>query len=133
MEAEEKIIVFKSYDTSMEASLAKTKLDAYGIPCFLTDENLANLYPIQNPRFSGVRLHLFLNDFEQARQVLNEITLMPREEMRECPKCRSTQIESGYTKKLSSRLVSIFFTIFFVLFPLRKVYHCLDCEHEFKG
>ena len=117
----------------MEASLAKAKLDAYGIPCFLTDENLANLYPIQNPRFSGVRLHLFLKDFEQARQVLNEIVLIPKEEQRECPRCRSTQIEFGYTRKLSSRLTTILFSIFFALFPLRKVYHCLDCKHEFKG
>jgi hypothetical protein len=31
---EEKIVVYASYDTVVAANLAKTKLDAYGIPCF---------------------------------------------------------------------------------------------------
>ena len=51
---EEKIIVFRAYDTVVEANLAKTKLDAYGIPCFLTGENFVGLYPIRNEVF----LHL---------------------------------------------------------------------------
>ncbi|MBY0435569.1 MAG: hypothetical protein K2U26_15815 [Cyclobacteriaceae bacterium] len=34
-----KIVVYQAYDTVMMANLAKTKLDAYGIPCFLTEEN----------------------------------------------------------------------------------------------
>lgn len=131
MEEDDKIIVLKSFDTSIKASLAKSKLDAHGIPCFLTEENLANLYPVQNPRFSGVRLHLFLRDFEQARQVLAEIILLTDEELTRCPRCQSTRVELDYTKKLRSRFMSILFTIFFALFPLKKVYRCIDCEHEF--
>lgn len=61
-ESQEKIIEFKRYDTLVEANLAKTKLDAYGIPCFLTDEHFGNLYPISNGIFPGVRLHLFEKD-----------------------------------------------------------------------
>jgi hypothetical protein len=33
-ELQEKIIVFNAYDTVVEANLAKTKLDAYGVPRF---------------------------------------------------------------------------------------------------
>lgn len=131
MEEDDKIIVLKSFDTSIKASLAKSKLDAHGIPCFLTEENLANLYPVQNPRLSGVRLHLFLRDLEQARQVLAETILLTDEELARCPRCRSTKVESDYTKKLSSRLMSIVFTLFVAIFPLKKVYRCIDCEHEF--
>lgn len=131
MEEDDKIIVFKSFDTSMEASLAKTKLDAYGIPCFLTEENIANLYPIQNPKFSGVRLHLFLKDVEQAQQVLSEIILQTEEELTRCPRCRSTRVDMDYTKKLSSRILSVLLALFLTLFPLKKVYRCLDCEYEF--
>ncbi len=69
---EEKIIVFRAYDSAMEANLAKTKLDAYGIPCFLTDENLTNLYPIRNAIFPGVRLYIFEMDFMQANEVMRE-------------------------------------------------------------
>ncbi len=56
MNQEDKIIVFDSYDTVMAANLVKTKLDAYGIPCFLSDENFVGLYPIRNELFPGVRL-----------------------------------------------------------------------------
>ena len=69
---EEKIILYRSFDTAIEANLAKTKLDAYGIPCFLTEENFTNLYPIRNDIFPGVRLHLFEKDKERADEVLRE-------------------------------------------------------------
>ncbi|MBS1681204.1 MAG: DUF2007 domain-containing protein [Bacteroidetes bacterium] len=71
-EPEEKIIVFRAYDTVIQANLAKTKLDAYGIPCFLTDENLTSLYPIRNDIFPGVRLHIFEKDKQQTEDLLSE-------------------------------------------------------------
>ena len=72
MQEEEAIILYRSFDTVIEANLAKTKLDAYGIPCFLTEENFTNLYPIRNDIFPGVRLHLFEKDKERADEVLRE-------------------------------------------------------------
>ena len=55
-----------------EANLAKTKLDAYGIPCFLTEENFTNLYPIRNAIFPGVRLHIFEIDQERVKEILTD-------------------------------------------------------------
>ena len=69
---EDKIIVFRQFENSIEASIVKTKLDAYGIPCFLSDENIAGLYPLHSFRQLGVRLHLFACDAERARQILEE-------------------------------------------------------------
>ncbi len=72
MNEEEKIIVFAAYDTVIQANLAKTKLDAYGIPCFLTEEHFTNLYPLRNDIFPGVRLHVFENDRDRAAEILRE-------------------------------------------------------------
>lgn len=72
MEQHEKIIIYSSFDNAIAANIAKTKLDAYGIPCFLTEENFTNLYPLRNDIFPGVRLHIFEMDAEQAREVLKE-------------------------------------------------------------
>ncbi|NOT74470.1 MAG: hypothetical protein HOP08_06035 [Cyclobacteriaceae bacterium] len=69
---EDKIVIYQAYDTVMEANIAKTKLDAYGIPCFLTEENLNNLYPFRNDLFPGVRLFIFENDRDRVREVLTE-------------------------------------------------------------
>jgi hypothetical protein len=70
--ADEKIIIYTAYDNVVMANLAKTKLDAYGIPCFLTEENFTNLYPLQNQIFPGVRLHVFEKDRERVAEVLKE-------------------------------------------------------------
>jgi Putative prokaryotic signal transducing protein len=68
----EKIVVYQAYDTVMQANLAKTKLDAFGVPCFLTEENFTGLYPFRNDIFPGVRLHVFENDVERVREILIE-------------------------------------------------------------
>lgn len=72
MDKQDKIIVFQRFENALDANLAKTKLDAYGIPCFLTEENLANLYPLQNTVLFGVRLHIFSQDTEHAQKILYE-------------------------------------------------------------
>ncbi len=69
---EEKIIIYESYDTGIQANLAKTKLDAYGIPCFLTEENFTSLYPFRNDIFPGVRLHIFEKDKPRVVEILTE-------------------------------------------------------------
>ena len=72
IEPKEKIVIFRAYDTVVEANLAQAKLDAHDIPCFLTDENLTNLYPIRNSIFPGVRLHIFEKDYEEVKSLLEE-------------------------------------------------------------
>lgn len=72
MGAEEKITVIGTYDTPVMAGLAKAKLDAYGIPCFLTEENMGTLYPFTYAGFSGIRLHIFEQDVERAKEILEE-------------------------------------------------------------
>ncbi len=72
MEESEKIIIFTSFDNVIAANIAKTKLDAYGIPCFLTEENFTNLYPLHNDIFPGVRLHIFERDNEEVKKILEE-------------------------------------------------------------
>ena len=67
---QDKIIIFDSFDTVVEANLVKTKLDAYGVPCFLTEENFTSLYPLRNAIFPGVRLHVFEKDVERVKEVL---------------------------------------------------------------
>jgi hypothetical protein len=71
-ESKEKIIVFDSYENAIKGNLVKTKLDAYGIPCFLSGENFVNLYPFKNELFSGVSLHVFENDVARIKEILQE-------------------------------------------------------------
>jgi hypothetical protein len=123
------IIVFRQFDTVIDANIAKTKLDANDIPCFLTEENMSNLYPGQRFLAFKVRLHLFARDEERASGVLSDIDLTSDSDtsMR-CTKCGSSRIMRDFPKQSGESLTFIFFG---VLFPHKKVNHCLDCDNEF--
>ncbi len=125
LDSDSKIVVFDSYDTVMSANLVKTKLDAYGVPCFLTDENFVNLYPIRNELFPGVRLHIFEKDLDHVKEILVEEHARQR-----CPSCRSTNIvfEPSRKGKFTPILTSILFGLFL---PVKRVYICEHCEKEF--
>jgi hypothetical protein len=67
-----KVVVYGAFRSVIEANLAKTKLDAYGIPCFLTDEHLASLYPLAYLAAGHVRLHIFEDDRARVKEILEE-------------------------------------------------------------
>lgn len=125
-EPDDKIIVFDAYDTVVAANLVKTKLDAFGIPCFLTDENFVGLYPIRNEVFPGIRLHIFEKDHAQVKEILKEEVAI----VRTCPACRSSQIR--YEPSRKSMATYVISEILMGLFlPVKKVYRCQDCKREF--
>lgn len=128
-ESEDKIIVFESYDTVMSANLVKTKLDAYGIPCFLSDEHFVGLYPIRNELFPGVRLHIFEKDLEKVKEIVNDQDTIETEILH-CPYCHSQHITPKPAKKgfMPEIMASLRAGLF--LHP-QLVYHCQDCQREF--
>ncbi len=129
MEEQDEIIVFQQFENAIDANLAKTKLDAHGIPCFLTEENLANLYVGQSFMLFGVRLHLFNKDSVRAREILNDTVL--NVEPHVCPQCRSTHVELEYSRKFANRFLTVLSFFIASLLPIKKVYRCQDCEFEF--
>lgn len=68
----DEIVVFRQFDNTIEANIARTKLDAHGIPCFLTGENFSNLYPALPLTALKVRLHIFAADREKATRILDD-------------------------------------------------------------
>lgn len=127
----DKIIVFNSYDTVMAANLVKTKLDAYGIPCFLTDENFVGLYPIRNELFPGVRLHIFEKDQDQVKELLAEVQDRETETL-QCPECGSNNVVLKDTDQ--SPIGKILSTVFLSPFmEEKKMYRCQHCNREFNG
>lgn len=127
-EKENDIIVYQYFDNAIDANIAKTKLDAYGIPCFLTEENMANLYPGQSLYAFKIRLHLFASDRERAQQILGNVMAVDQEGPSACPVCHSERITRGFPKREAETLKYLFFGVFF---PHKKVNQCLNCGNEF--
>ena len=129
MQDRDDIVVLQRFDNVIEANIAKSKLDAYGVPCFLTEENMASLYPgASNMMNSNVRLHIFRHDVERARQVMSENALTVNDDsFLQCPACRSKNIERDFPKKLTESFWSSLRYLFFGIFsPDKKVYRCRD-------
>lgn len=126
------IVVYRAFRDAISANIIKSKLDAYGIPCFLTDENLSNLYPGASALMnSQVRLHLFRRDLEMAEQVLSQLVVVD-DTIVQCPKCGSTAIERDFPAHVHDTFWSSLRYIFFGIFtPEEKVYRCTECQHEF--
>ena len=70
---DEKIVVYSSYNTLSEAYEIKNMLERSGIPCFVSNENMATIYPMFDSEIGGIRLHLFEKDFQAANEILNAI------------------------------------------------------------
>jgi hypothetical protein len=69
MEEEPELITIERYSDTLEADLAKTRLDSAGITSFLVGENAATLY---GNGLGGLQLQVSPRDEEDARSILND-------------------------------------------------------------
>lgn len=129
MQDRDAIIVFRQFDSGIDANIAKSKLDANDIPCFLTEENMASLY--QQALGIRVRLHIFEKDQEEAHRILFETEARDDFET-VCPNCQSTSVERDFPKSFSEEFPGALKVMFFGIFmPEKKIFRCRKCNHEF--
>jgi hypothetical protein len=125
MQEQDPIIVFDTFNSLIEANIIKSKLDAFGIPCFLSEENLTFL---TTPLLSGgIRLHIFEKDKEQAVEILveNFVHKSDENDLMVCPNCRSKRIlDVSHDRFDPAKVVKY-------ILQLSKRHYCLDCEAEF--
>lgn len=70
--ADNKIVVYKTFENPTEANIVKGPLLDAGFECFLSGENAALVYPVFNTSISGVQLHVFEKDVHAIEQFLTE-------------------------------------------------------------
>ena len=119
------IIVFNTFHSLIDANIVKSKLDAFGIPCFLSEENLTML---TTPLLSGgIRLHIFEQDRAQVVEILTEEFLRKSDDddLITCPHCRSKRVLSMDSDRFNPAKVVKY------ILQLSKRHYCLDCEAEF--
>ena len=139
------VVFLESYYEPMAANLARTRLEAAGIPCFLSNEHLVSLMPLYSPITGGVRLHVRQRDAAAAAALLAEQPVPPATTpdlasfaadapdpvAPRCPRCGSSDVAYGTATRNTYGLWSGLLSVL-LRFPVRgKRYHCFHCGHEF--
>ncbi len=142
--ASENIIVLDSYYEPLAAHLARTRLEAAGIPCFLTNENLVSLNRMYSPVAGGVRLHVYERDAARAAEALREPTVMQASrgglaetskevaDSQACPRCGSHEV--SYDAAAVPGAAHWFVALLSRLrrYPLQgRAHHCFHCGLNF--
>ncbi|MDR1984147.1 MAG: DUF2007 domain-containing protein [Prevotellaceae bacterium] len=130
----ETFVTVAKFTTSAEANLAKSKLDAADIQCFVDNENYLYSRPI-----GYVNLKVWESDKEQALMILG-LDVIPDEEPAEpddiiivCPYCKSNDVYYGINREKANTLF-VFGTFFLQSLPFykKKIYYCNACKKHFK-
>lgn len=126
-------------DPVSEAEFARIKLEAEGIPCFLSGRNFTAIYWLWSGANHGVKLQVKESDAKRALEILGtreEVNVEETDELASepgsprCPKCNCDDIEyEKFSKK------TFYLSILFLNFPLpflKRGYRCNNCGHTWK-
>jgi hypothetical protein len=137
----DKIVVYRTFYNPIEANIIKAKLEDAGFSCFLSDENLATIYPLFNQAIGGVKLNVFEKDIANVEELLaDEVALevpeMEREEQAAattCEKCGSSNAGYGIATQHKHSWWVTLLSLWMLVYPFKanKCYHCYKCGHEF--
>lgn len=74
------LITLATFDTPIDAEIAKNKLEAAGVRAFLADEATVRMASYLGPAMGGVKLQVRDSDVELALSVLESDTALPNED-----------------------------------------------------
>lgn len=130
------LITVAQYRDLTEAGLAKSKLEAAGITCFLDNEYTIGANWLYSNALGGVKLNVPEENAEEAKAIIEETTEPVEQEEAEgllpesaCPACGAAEIE---TKNYTRKFVALTLLISLPLFLFLKRYRCKSCGHRWK-
>ena len=124
------------FQYSSEAYIYKGKIESEGIQVIVRDNHTVDTDPLVSNAIGGVKLFVFREDFERAKEILLDISLFSVDndgELLKCPNCGAEKIQLLTTIKDLKSFFSFLVTLFAVVLPLytRYKYKCEVCNHEF--
>ncbi|MDB5137224.1 MAG: hypothetical protein JWP37_3827 [Mucilaginibacter sp.] len=142
MQKEEEIITFETYYDPMLAQIIRTKLEANGIPCFVTDESLGILYPVYNQGGGGIKIKVFARDLEKCRELIAEDSELPpdfetphgADNVVICPYCGSTNVLHVPPAENKTSWLDDVVSVIEAINPFHneKAWHCNNCRQDFE-
>lgn len=68
-------MLYRTFDSSVEANIVKDVLETNGVPCFLSNEIFSSVLPLTNSLVGAIRLNIFAEDVDKADMILSSTTL----------------------------------------------------------
>ncbi|GAB3302414.1 putative signal transducing protein [Hymenobacter tenuis] len=131
------IVLLDTFADTIAAHLAKNRLDAEGIPCFLSNENR----PYGSVLSGGVRLYVREPDVAAAQDLLHPhrtpMHALPHEAAETAagtPRCPRCQHHDVVCRHLPQPTDTLFTKLrLWLLAPEKPQCHCFTCGHDFEG
>ena len=143
-----KLVTLAAFNMPHQAHLAKSLLEAAGIPAFIRDEHLISINPLYSPALGGVKVQVPDVHLKEAREILDStpdveltdeeaLSAIPIEEpgpeppgIMECPHCGSR----GFVEELSHPVERLLNGLLLGLpwLWLGRPLMCRACRHTFR-
>ena len=68
---EKEIVLYRTFDSSVEANIVKDVLEPNGVPCFLSNEIFSSVLPLTTSSVGAIRLNVFAADVVTAAMILS--------------------------------------------------------------
>lgn len=124
-------IVVQSFSFPYEAQIAKTQLEAAGIPARIENEHTINMDWLYSNALGGVRLLVLESNLEEARALLAQDFSQELQQQfglsENCPNCGSSDIQPYTEGKRPAYLV--FLLLGFPLFFYKNGMKCQRCQY----
>jgi hypothetical protein len=120
----ETFVTVATFSHSIEAHVARIKLESEGIFCVIADENAVNANWLYSNLLGGVKLRVRPSDLERAKKLLEIPSDFNGER---CPKCNSRGIFGRTVKK---PLGFWSWLLFNFPLPAKKEWSCGACGHR---
>ena len=143
-----KLVTLAAFNKPYQAHLAKSRLEAAGVPAFIRDEHLISINPLYSPALGGVKVQVPDVHLKEAREILDStpdveltdeeaLSAIPIEEpgpeppgIMECPHCGSR----GFVEELSHPVERLLNGLLLGLpwLWLGRPLMCRACRHTFR-
>ncbi|WP_339707427.1 DUF2007 domain-containing protein [uncultured Kriegella sp.] len=125
-----------SFQYSSEAQIVKGRLEAEGIPVFLSDNLTIDTDPLVSNAIGGVKLKVRSKDEGDAINILKSINRYSIDDLGNkivCPNCHSKKVDYFTNVKDLKSLVSFLVGFMFGVLPFytKYEYRCDNCKNKF--
>lgn len=129
------LVTIARYSHPFDAQVAKSRLEAQGLPAFIADEHMINMLWLYSQAMGGVRLQVPRSCAREALVALGEddSQVVEREQgdsTFQCPQCS----QEGATLQIRGRRLA-FLSILLLnvpLWPIRRELSCLVCKARWR-